>query len=142
AVIGHLSRGPDISLVCGTVVRILRLPGTGRLLGTRQAPRSGHIGFSRHPDSGKIGLVIRQTGRGGRHVHLAIGLSRHSRGGNLHPLSCQMSRCQGGSQNNEPDGGERLVTSAVHGAWCSYFINSASLSFTAAPQMSYPFACG
>src|ERR1700736_6368901 len=91
--IRHLARGSDVTLVTRTVAGILRLPGTWRLLGTRQAPRSGYIWFSRGPDSGKIGLAIRHPRRGGRHVHLAIGLPWRSRGGILQPLSGQLSRC-------------------------------------------------
>src|SRR5579862_6419617 len=91
--IRHLARGPDVTGVTRTLIGTLRLPGTWRFLGTRQAFRSAHIRFTRSPDSREIGLAIGHPRRGGRHVHLAVGLSWHSRGGICHPLSAQMSRC-------------------------------------------------
>src|SRR5690242_12326498 len=61
--IRHLARGRDSTLIARTIVGALLSSGTGSLLGTGQGPRPAYVGFSGHPDSGKIGFPIRQPRR-------------------------------------------------------------------------------
>jgi len=63
----------------------------------RRDSRTARIDLVTGPGSGKIGLTIRHARRLGRHVHIAIGLSGHSRGWITHPLCGQIS----GSENDK-----------------------------------------
>ena len=102
------------------------------VMGIRWNVRPARIDLVTGPDSGEVGLAIRQPRRGGGHVDVAVSLPGCSRSGITNPLSGQRTRCKRANDYQETGGenGCRAVQKKRHPSRLSESCRSSGNSST------------